>query len=341
MDLLPVLEQLIAGRPLSQATAGEVISSIMRGEIAPALMAALLTAWRCKGETVEEIVGAAEAMRAHALRIPTTHEEIIDTCGTGGDQSGSFNISTTTAFVVAGAGVAVAKHGNRSASSRCGSIDLLEQLGVNVNLSPESIGRCLDEAGIAILFARVVHPAMRHAAPVRTELGIRTIFNWLGPLTNPAKPAFQLVGISNRNVMETYAACLQRLGIRRAWVVCGMDGLDEITLTGPTAVLEVTPEAIAPLSIDPESVGLKTGSRDCLKGGTPEENARITRNILSGEEQSPRRDAILLNAGAALHIAGKASSPVEGIRMAADSIDSGKANKALERLITISRRDKK
>ncbi len=335
-NLIDIFNQLIQGQHLTKNSAGEVISSIMSGELSPAQIAAVLTALRCKGETVDEIVGAAEAMRSHALDIPTAHMEILDTCGTGGDQSGSINISTMTAFVVAGLGIAVAKHGNRSATSKCGSIDLLEKLGVNVNLGPEKIGKCMDEIGIGVLFARVVHPAMRFAAPIRSELGFRTIFNFLGPLTNPAKPTFQLVGISNRENLDIYAECLQKLGIKRAWVVFGEDGYDEISLTGTTTIRDVQPDSIQKMEVHPEEAGLQPCSKEDLLGASPEENANITQKVLTGEIKGPQREAVLLNAGAALHILGKAANLKEGVNLAAESIDAGKAFGVLERLIHFS-----
>jgi anthranilate phosphoribosyltransferase len=330
------LNFLLSGKDLTKSMAGDVISAIMSGNVSPVQIAAVLTALRCKGETVDEIAGAAEAMRSHAVAIPTSCGDIIDTCGTGGDQSGSINISTTAAFVVAGAGAVVAKHGNRSATSRCGSIDLLEQLGVNVNLGPELIAKCLEEIGLGILFARTVHPAMKFAAPIRGELGFRTIFNFLGPLTNPARPSYQLVGISNGDFLDTYAQCLQKLGIRRAWVVFGEDGFDEITLTGPTTVMDVCPDAIQQLKITPEDAGLKPCEKEELIGGSAERNAEITREILGGVERGPCRDAVALNAGAALHIAGKTPTLKEGVALALESIESGKAMSVLERLIRFS-----
>lgn len=333
MDLFKLFESLLAGESLSAEAAGEAISAVMKGELTPAQIAALLTALRCKGETIDEITGAARAMRSYAAPIQTNRTGILDTCGTGGDKSGSINISTLTALTCAGAGVPVAKHGNRSATSQCGSIDLLEKLGVNIMLDPGRIGACLDEVGMAVLFARTVHPAMKHAAPIRSELGFRTIFNFLGPLTNPATPQFQLVGISDPTRLETYAACLQKLGIQRAWVVCGSDGMDEITLSGTTKFIEVTPGTTVPGIITPGDAGLQTAAKDALKGGTPDDNAQIAKDLLAGKEKGPKRDAVLLNSGAALTVTGKAASIEEGVTLAADSLDSGKANAILDKLI--------
>lgn len=338
MDLSAIMEMLLSGQSLDEKVSGDVISSVMQGHYTPVQIAAFLTALRCKGETVSEIAGAARAMRRHAIPIMTRRQGIMDTCGTGGDRSGSFNISTTAAFVVAGAGVPVAKHGNRSATSQCGSIDLLEQLGVNVILSAERMGECLDEVGLSVLFARVVHPAMKYAAPVRSELKFRTIFNFLGPLTNPASPEFQLVGISDGSRLETYAQCLQKLGLRRAWVVSASDGLDEITLTGPTRYIDVTQDSLTLGEISPNDVGLSVCSPADLKGGTLADNAAITRSILEGNEKGPKRDITLLNAGTALHIAGKSPSIREGIELARQSLALGNAAAILEKLITFTNR---
>ena len=332
MDISTLLEQLLEGKSLNEEEAGEAISAIMNGNLSNEKIAALLTAFRCKGETVDEIAGAAKAMRAHAAKITTKHTGVLDTCGTGGDRSGTINISTAAALIVSAAGVPTAKHGNRSASSQCGSIDLLEQLGVNVNLTPERISACLDELGLAILFARVVHPAMKFAGPVRTELGFRTIFNFLGPLTNPAFPDYQLIGVSNPAVQEMYASCLQRLGIKKGWVVSG-EGLDEITLTGVTRVFEVTQDSIRSFDITPEEAGLKRCQLADLQGGTPVENANIVRGILTGEVKDAKRDAVLMNSGAALFIAGKANSLRAGVELAAEAVDSNKAFEMLIRLI--------
>lgn len=336
MNYADLVEKLLQGESLTETEAGEAVSLIMRGELQPTQIAALLTALRAKGETVDEIVGSARAMRAHAVPVKPNVDALIDTCGTGGDHSGSFNISTTAAFVVAGAGVPVAKHGNRSATSRCGSIDLLEALGVNVNLGPDGIAACIERAGIGVLFARVVHPAMKHAAPVRSELGFRTIFNFLGPLTNPATPGFQLVGISGERYLEVYAACLQRLGAQRAWVATGSDGMDELTPAGVCTVIEATPNTLTRFDIRAEDAGLAVCSAQELNGGDAGENAAITRAILGGESRGAKRDAVLLNAGAALLISGKANTLREGAERAADSIDSGRAKAALEKLNEVS-----
>ncbi|HOJ62440.1 MAG TPA: anthranilate phosphoribosyltransferase [bacterium] len=333
MGITEILETLIKGDSLTEEAAGAAMSAVMAGEWTAAQVAALLTALRCKGETADEIVGAARAMRAHAVKIRPRLPGTIDTCGTGGDRSGSFNISTTSAFVVAGAGVPVAKHGNRTASSLCGSIDLFEKLGVNVMAPPERIGECIRQVGLGVLFARLAHPAMKHAAPVRSELGFRTIFNFLGPLTNPALPDYQLVGVSDARLLETYAQCLQKLGIQRAWVVTGGDGLDELTLTGPSQCLEVTPASITRHDLIPEDADLDRCAYEDLKGGTPDDNAAITRAILEGRDTGPKQRAVLLNAGAAIYVAGKAATLKEGVARARESIQSGKALEILQKLV--------
>lgn len=331
MNFSSLIDPLLAGESLPEDLAGEAVSAIMEGVLSNEKIAALLTAFHCKGETVDEVVGAAKAMRAHALKVSTRRQGVLDTCGTGGDRSGTINISTTAAFVIAAAGTPVAKHGNRSASSKCGSIDLLEALGIPVMLDPEQIGRSLDTVGIGILFARVVHPAMKYAAPVRSELGFRTIFNYLGPLTNPVLPAFQLVGVSNPGVQEMYAQSLQRLGTQKAWVVSG-GGLDEITITESSRVYEVTPERIDIFEITPESVGLPRGEKAELVGGDAAENAAITLAILQGKLSGPQTDAILLNAGAGLYVSGRAASLQDGVELAREQIRSGAAMHTLQAL---------
>ncbi|MBI1388090.1 MAG: anthranilate phosphoribosyltransferase [bacterium] len=325
MSFAEVMNRLLAGEALSEDQSGEAISSIMSGELTPVQVGALLTALRARGETLDEIVGAARAMRSHALAVAHHREGVIDTCGTGGDGSGTFNISTTTAFIVAGAGAPVAKHGNRSASSRCGSIDLLERLGVDINQEPENIAATLDETGMAVLFARVVHPAMKFAGPVRAELGFRTIFNFLGPLTNPARPDYQLVGVGDGARLELYANCLLRLGVKRAWVAHGAGGLDEVSLTGASRIAEVSNGAVRVFDIHPDEAGLPVCDIQELQGGDPERNAAITMAILRNEEHGPMCAASLLNAGAALTVAERAPSLREGVVLARQSLESGAA----------------
>lgn len=333
MEFSALLERLAGGEHLTQDDSSEAISSIMRGELDVAQTAGLLTALRCKGETADEIAGAASAMRSHAFPMATAAGPLIDTCGTGGDRRGTFNISTLCALTAAGAGVYAAKHGNRSASSQCGSIDLLEALGVNIEMDPARAPACLEQTGMCVLFARLVHPAMKHAAPARSLLGIRTIFNWLGPLTNPLRPPFQLIGVSNAHFLPTYAQCLQKLGIQKAWVVSSEDGLDEITVTAPTKVIEVTPGHMESFTLDPSHHGMKGYAISDLKGAGPAENAEIAAAILGGKERGAKRHAVAINAGAALYIAGKTETLREGIAAAEDSLDSGRAKAVLENLV--------
>jgi anthranilate phosphoribosyltransferase len=291
-------------------------------------------ALRTKGETVDEIDGLARTMLAFANAVAAP-APVIDTCGTGGDRSGTFNISTIAAIVVAGAGVPVAKHGNRAASSHCGSADLLEALGVRIDLGPEGVERCLAEAGIAFMFAPVFHPAMGHAAPVRRELRVPTVFNFLGPLTNPARPFAQVVGVSDPRMLPLMAEVLARRGTR-AKVFRGADGLDELTTTGPSTVYEVTDGDARETTLDPAELGLATAALEDLRGGDAEASAAIARAILAGEP-GPRRDVVLLNAAAALEVAGRAGSLVDGLPVAARSIDSGAAAATLERWAAASR----
>ncbi len=316
---------------LTEQEAEEAMGMIMRGEATPSQIAGYITALRMKGETPAEITGSARAMRRAVVRVYTDNERLVDTCGTGGDGAGTFNISTTTAFVVAGAGLRVAKHGNRSVSSKSGSADVLEALGVKIDIAPEEMGRCIKEVGMGFLYAPRLHPAMKHAAGPRRELGIRTIFNVLGPLTNPADARFQLLGVFHPLLTETLAQVLANLGTERALVVHGDGGLDEMTVTGPTRVSEVYRGRVHTYTIRPEDYDLEMGTKKDLKGGTAVENAEITRRILQGAG-GPRRAVVLLNAAAALLAGGVVESIKDGIQMAADSIDSGAALKKLELL---------
>lgn len=329
------IARLLEKRGLTAQEAEEVMGEIMHGEATPAQIAGYLTALRMKGETVEEIVGSARAMKAHALRVEVGREDLVDTCGTGGDGAQTFNISTTAALVVAGAGLPVAKHGNRSASSRCGSADLLEALGVRIDLGPQEVARCIGEVGMGFLFAPHFHPAMKHAAPVRRELGVRTIFNILGPLVNPASPAVQLLGVFNQELTAPLAQVLSHLGTRRALVVHSSDGLDELSTTGPNRISELEGGRVRTYSQDPLELGLPRASLQDLLGGGVEENCRITLAVLEGA-RGPRRDVVLLNAGAVLYAAGKASDLKEGLALAAQAIDSGSARRKLEQLVAFS-----
>lgn len=320
---------------LAQEEAEGVMNEIMWGEATPSQISAFLTALRMKGETAEEIAGCARAMRSHALKVVTKQDPVIDTCGTGGDGTGTFNISTITAFVVAGTGLAVAKHGNRSVSSRCGSADVVEALGGRIELGPEEVSRCIDEIGIGFLFAPRLHPAMKYAATPRREMGIRTIFNLLGALTNPASASIQLLGVYDANLTETLAQVLNLLGTSRALVVHGADGLDELSTTGINKLTQLWDGKIETFYLDPSELGLPSARIEQLKGGTVEENMGIMKGVLQGE-QGPKRDVVLLNAAAALKIAGKASDFKEGLFLAAQAIDSGKALEKLNQFIQLS-----
>ncbi len=315
---------------LSESEMVEAMKEIMEGNATPAQISSFLTALRMKGETVEEITGAARVMKEKVTRL-NAPEGTVDTCGTGGDLSHTFNISTTAAFVVAGGGVPVAKHGNRSVSSKSGSADVLQALGVNIELPPDKVERCLKETGFGFLFAPLFHPAMKYAIGPRREIGVRTIFNVLGPVTNPSATKYQVLGVYDSGLTETIAKVLGNLGARHAFVVHGEDGLDEITITGKTQVSELKDGNVKTYHISPGSFGIRTGRLDDLLGGDAEENAKITLGILNGE-RGLRRDIVLLNAAAAFIVAGKGTSFIEGIDLAEISIDSGAAIKKLEDL---------
>jgi anthranilate phosphoribosyltransferase len=331
---------------LTREQARGVMGEILSGGATDAQIAALLVALHMKGETVEEIVGFAEAIRAAATPLlthdsaldvsGTEREALVDTCGTGGDAADTFNISTATALVVAGAGVRVAKHGNRSATSKCGSADVVEALGVNLVLPPARLSACLDEVGIAFLFAPAMHTATKFVQPARRELRIRTVFNLLGPLTNPAHASAQVVGVYSAELVEKLAHALNMLGLRRALVVHGNDGLDEITITGPTRVAEVRDSMVKTYEIEPEQFGLKRAPLSDISGGDVKENAEIIRGILAGQH-SARRDVVLLNAGAALVASGRADSISDAIPIAAKSLDSGAARQKLEALVQFTK----
>ncbi len=329
------IRDLIAGADLGRAKARSVMEQIMSGQATDAQIGAFLIALRIKGETIDEIAGCAEVMREKATPIRTVRPDPIDTCGTGGDDSGTFNISTTSAFVACGAGLAVAKHGNRSVSSQCGAADVLAALGVNVEATPEKVGECIDEVGIGFLFAVALHEAMKHAIGPRRELATRTVFNILGPLTNPAGAKRQLLGVFDAALTAALARVLGELGVERALVVHGSDGLDEITLTGPTQISELRDGQVSTRQIHPGDFGLQTAAATALKGGDADHNARILRGVLDGEE-GPQRDVVLLNSAAAIVVGGRAEDLSVGLEMARESIDSGKARQALDRLIEVS-----
>lgn len=326
MPLLPYLDRIVRRENLPEEDAHRAMSIVLAGQATTPQIAAFLVALRMKGETADEVVGFARAMRAAANVVDAGEGAgpLLDTCGTGGDGMSTFNISTIAAFVVAGAGVRVAKHGNRSISSRCGSADLLEALGVKVGLSATESGRAIRELGIGFLFAPALHPAMRHAQPARLELKMRTVFNLLGPLANPAGASAQLVGAPSSAAAELIAEALARLGLERGFVVHGSDGLDEITTTGPTLALEIKRGAIAHRTLGPDDFGVPQASSEDLRGGHPVLNAEIARAVLSGSA-GPQRDVVLVNSSAALVATGKARDFREGVALAAASIDSGAA----------------
>lgn len=330
-----LIERLRRHEDLTEHQAASAMAAIMRGEAAPAQIAGLLVGLAMKGERPAELVGFATTMREHAVSLRRTPGAVFDTCGTGGDRSGSFNISTASALVVAASGVRVAKHGNRSVSSLCGSADVLQALGVDVQMTAEAAARCLEEAGIAFLFAPTFHPAMRHAAQARKDLGVRTAFNLLGPLTNPARPSRQIVGVPRPELTELMARTLLALGAERAWVVHGADGLDELSTTGHTKVSEVRDGAVHTFYVHPSDYGLTRASVGDLAGGNAAANAEIVERVLEGEPGAAR-DVVLLNAGAALLVAGVAESVRAGIAQAARAIDSGAARQTLARLAATS-----
>ena len=334
-DLWPsVLMRLAARESLTTDETADVMRRIMAGEASPGQIGGFLMALRTKGETVDEIEGLARTMLEFANPV-TPPAPVVDTCGTGGDRSGTFNISTIAAIVVAGAGVPVAKHGNRAASSHCGSADLLEALGVAIDLDGIGVERCLAGAGIGFMFAPMFHPAMGHAGPVRRELRVPTVFNFLGPLTNPARPRAQVVGVSDARMLPLMAEVLARRGVR-AKLFRGQDGLDELTTTAISSVYDVRDGEVRETHLDPQELGLARASAADLVGGDAREAALIARSVLAGE-RGPRRDVVLLNAGAALEVAGAASSILEGMDRAARSIDEGAAAAALERWVAVSR----
>ena len=335
MNYPPLLSQLLRRRDLTAEAAAEAIDAILAGELTEAQTAAFLAAMATKGETVEELAGAARAMRRRGLRIQAVGQTVLDTCGTGGDNSGTFNVSTATAFVVAGAGITVAKHGNRSVSSRCGSADVLEALGVKIDAEPEVMEQALHTIGIAFLFAPRYHGAMRHAMPVRKQLGVRTIFNLLGPLSNPAGATCQLLGVYAPELTEMFANTLRLLGTRRAFVVHGHDGMDEITVCAPTRVSELHNGAVKTYDLSPERFFGERAGAASVAGGDASANAIILRGIFEGE-QGPRRNLVLINAAAALVAAGRAPDIAAGLELAAQAIDSGAARAKLSALVQAS-----
>jgi anthranilate phosphoribosyltransferase len=335
MHIKEALKQLMEGQDLTETSAESVTEQIMTGQATPAQIGGLLIALRLKGETTAEVTGFARAMRRNAVAVRPRRRLLVDTCGTGGDCSGTFNISTTAAFAVAGAGLAVSKHGNRSVSSNCGSADVLQELGVQLELSPEKVAACIDEVGIGFLYAPKLHPAMKYAIGPRREMGIRTIFNILGPLTNPAGAQVQVLGVYDGALTEMMAQVLNSLGSQAAFVVHGADGLDELSPTGPNRVTQLQDGRVRTYILDPLELGLPRATLSDLKGGDAKENATITRSVLNGE-RGPRRDAVLLNAAAALAAGGVATNLTEGLSLAAQSIDSGAARARLEAMVAFS-----
>jgi anthranilate phosphoribosyltransferase len=342
MDIRQAIGQVITGKNLSEKEMLGVMNEVMSGAATPAQIGSFITALRMKGETVEEITGAVRVMRQKATKIDTgvdVHDGgiVVDTCGTGGDGSGTFNVSTTSAFVVAGAGVVVAKHGNRSISSKCGSADVLEAAGVILDLGPEDIGACIKSLGIGFLFAPALHGAMKHAIGPRKEIGVRTIFNILGPLTNPASANVQVIGVFSADLTEPLAAVLGKLGTKRALVVHGEGNLDELTVTGSTRISELNEGLVKTYTVIPEDVDMPRSNIEDLQGGeTVEESAKQLRAVLEGEK-GPKRDMVLLNSGAALMAAGISGNLKDGVADAREVIDSGKASEKLNSLISFSK----
>ena len=330
------IETVVGGKSLSMEEAAQAMDEIMEGEATPAQFGAFVTALRMKGETPDEVAGMARTMREKSLHV-RVDGPLVDTCGTGGDASGTFNISTAAGFVVAGAGVKVAKHGNRAMSGKCGSADVLEALGVKIDLGPEEVARCLEQVGFGFMFAQRFHPSMRFAAGPRREIGIRTVFNILGPLTNPAGARTQLIGVADPKVAEAMAEVLRRLGSSHALVVHGADGLDEITLGDETQVWELKDGKVSSYSVSPEDLGLGRVARDDLRVAGVEESTQILRDVLQGKH-GPARDVVLANAAGALVAAGKAATLKEGVALAAESIDSGAAKDKLDALVELSQR---
>jgi anthranilate phosphoribosyltransferase len=339
------IDALASGRSLTASETADVLAQIMTGEATQIQIAGFLIALRTKGETVDELTGLASTMRRLAAPVTVRHEDLLDTAGTGGGRR-TFNVSTTAALIAAGAGCTVAKHGNRSATGLSGSADLLEALGARIDLVPDAVGRCIDEAGFGFMFAPAHHQATRYVIPVRGGLKVRTIFNFLGPLTNPAGADRQLIGVSDAAYVETMAGALQRLGTRHALLVSSADGLDELSISAPTRVFEVTPEEITSYDVTPEDVGLERAPAEAVPGGDPVQNAETTRRILAGDgaiaaagaTDRAARDLALLNAGAAIYAGGGAGSLADGVRAATQAVDEGAAAEALRRFIDATHR---
>lgn len=340
IDIQQIIQTVVEGEELNLAEATAAMDAIMTGQVTDAQIGALVTGLRMKGETVEEIAGFAQAMRQHALKvdIDADSKPLLDTCGTGGDHSNSFNISTTATFVIAASGVRIAKHGNRAASSLCGSADLLEALGVAVELSPEQVAECVERVGVGFMYAPAFHPAMRFVGPARKQMGIRTVFNVLGPLTNPAGARHQLIGVGHPDIASKLASVLQTLGSKHAVLVHSEEGMDEVGVVGSTQITEFDADDgdIRTYVVTPDDFGLQRGLKEDLLGGDAAENRKITLSVLNGEE-GPRRTVTLMNAGAGIYAANAADSLEAGIQMASEAIDSGKALQKMEELVSVTR----
>jgi anthranilate phosphoribosyltransferase len=332
--LTAAIDRVASRGDLTAEEAAGVLAEIMAGDVSEAQTAAFLIALRTKGETIDELVGLAQTMRRLATPVTTGHDDLVDTAGTGGGKP-TFNVSTTAALIAAGAGCPVAKHGNRSATGLSGSADVLEALGVRIDLGPEAVARCIQEVGFGFMFAPAHHGATRHVVPVRKELGVRTIFNFLGPLTNPAGATRQVIGVSDPNMLGTIAGALARLGARKALVVSSADGLDEMSTSGTTRVVEVDGLELRSYDLEPEEVGLARADFEALRGGTPQDNAATALRILDGDAGAPR-DIAVLNAGAAIYVAGGVATLSDGVRAAEAAIDDGRARDALERLVALT-----
>jgi anthranilate phosphoribosyltransferase len=332
--LTKAIDEVASRRDLSRRETSAVLTEIMAGRASDVETAAFLVALRTKGETVDELAGLAATMRAFATPVRTARADLVDTAGTGGGRA-SFNVSTTAALIAAGAGCALAKHGNRSATSLCGSADVMEALGANIQLGPGEVARCIEQAGFGFMFAPAYHQAMRHVVPVRRQLAVRTVFNLLGPLTNPARARRQVIGVADPQHLDTMAGALARLGVDRAVLVSSEDGMDEVSISAPTHVVEVNGDGIERYTIEPDDVGLPRSAHDGVSGGTPDENAATTRAILAGE-RGPSRDLAVINAGTAIYAAGRAESPAEGVELAQEAVDDGAAQAALDRYVSLS-----
>jgi len=336
--MIKIIERLINGKNLTESQMTYAMTEIMEGSVSEVRIASFLTALRIKGETSEEISGGAKVMRDKAVQIDLGDRYTVDTCGTGGDGVNTYNISTASAFVLAGGGVTVVKHGNRSVSSKCGSADVLETLGINIDISSQRVKECVEKIGLGFLYAPTFHSSMKYAAVVRKELGFRTIFNMLGPLTNPAKANGQVLGVFHENLTELMAEAIKKLGTEHVLVVHGMDGMDEITVTDKTKVSELKDGKINSYYIKPEDFGIKRSNNKELEGGGPKENAEIIREIFEGSIVGAKKDILILNSGAALYVGGKVSSIKEGVQMAREIIESGKALTKLDELIEMTNR---